>query len=144
MRHAKDRTVRPRVLFALANVVDIHVQRWLLTRETSPEGDYSMNLPQSCSSEDLLADYLQLSVRSPLEILEELCVLLEDHAPTWYSEKQRNRALAARRLPIEVLVELFALLEDYSPTWYTEEQHKRAISVLRALGLLDAEIDEQH
>jgi len=103
-----------------------------------------MNLQQASSTEDLLADYLPLSPGNPLEILEELCVLLEDHAPTWYSEEQRNRVLVARRLPIEVLVELFALLEDYSPSWYTEEHHKRAISVLRVLGLLDAEIDEQH
>ena len=57
------------------------------------------------------------------------------HAPGWYSEKQRNRALAALRLPIDVLVELCALLEEYA---YSREQHERAIGT-KALGLLEEE-----
>lgn len=61
------------------------------------------------------------------------------HAPRWYSEKQRNRALAALRLPIDVLVELCALLEEYAPSWYSREQHERAIGTLQALGLLEEE-----
>jgi hypothetical protein len=102
-----------------------------------------MNLQPARSKEDLLGDYHQLSFGNPLDILEQLCVLLEDHAPAWYSETQRKRVLVARRLPMEVLVELCALLEDYSPSWYTEEQHNRAISVLRALGVLDGAVDKQ-
>ena len=96
-----------------------------------------MNLQAAGSREDRPGDYHHMSVENPLDTLEELCILLEDHAPSWYSETQRKRVLVARRLPMEVLVELCALLEDYSPSWYTEEQHDRAISVLRALGVLD-------
>ena len=59
------------------------------------------------------------------------------HAPRWYSEKERNCALAALRLPIDVLVELCALLEEYA---YSREQHeRRAIGTLQALGLLEEE-----
>ena len=31
------------------------------------------------------------------EVLEELFLLLEDYAPTWYSEEHHNRAIAALR-----------------------------------------------
>jgi|SRR6185437_1204802 len=102
-----------------------------------------MNLQGAGSREDLPGDYHEMSVGNPLDILEELCILLEDHAPSWYSETQRKRVLVARRLPMEVLVELCALLEDYSPSWYTEEQHNRAITVLRGLGVLDGAVDKQ-
>jgi hypothetical protein len=72
---------------------------------------------------------------NPNEVLTELCVLLEEYAPSWYSEEQRERALAAReRLTSEVLLELFTLLEDYGPTWYAEEQRDRALAALRVLG----------
>lgn len=74
---------------------------------------------------------------NPNEVLMELCALLEEYAPTWYTEKQRDRALAARRLPTEVLLELVALLEEYAPTWYTDKQRDRALAALRALELLD-------
>lgn len=74
----------------------------------------------------------------PEEVLQELCSLLEEYSPTWYMEKQRQRALAALRLPTEVLLELVELLEEYAPTWYTEKQHKRALAALRALGLKKA------
>ena len=74
---------------------------------------------------------------NPNEVLMELCTLLEKYAPTWYTEKQRDRALAAGRLPTEALLELVALLEEYAPTWYTEKQHDRALAALRALELLD-------
>ena len=80
---------------------------------------------------------LQLQSVNPHEVLTELCALLEEYAPTWYTEKQRDRALAAQRLPTEVLLELVALLEEYAPTWYTEKQRDRALAALRALGLLD-------
>ena len=74
---------------------------------------------------------------NPNEVLMELCTLLEKYAPTWYTERQRDRALAARRLPTEALLELVALLEEYAPTWYTEKQRDRALAALRALELLD-------
>ena len=79
----------------------------------------------------------QLQAVNPNEVLTELCALLEEYAPTWYTEKHRDRALAARRLPTEVLLELVALLEEYAPTWYTEKQRDRALAALRALGLVD-------
>lgn len=31
------------------------------------------------------------------EVLEELFLLLEDYAPTWYTEEHHNRAIAALR-----------------------------------------------
>jgi hypothetical protein len=71
------------------------------------------------------------------EVLRELCVLLEEYSPSWYSDEQRSRVLAALRFPVEVLAELCALLEDYAPRWYTEAQHDRALAALRALGLLE-------
>ena len=80
---------------------------------------------------------LPLQSVNPHDVLTELCALLEKYAPTWYTEKQRDRALAAQRLPTEVLLELVALLEEYAPTWYTEKQRDRALAALRALGLLD-------
>ena len=38
-----------------------------------------------------------LALRSvrPQEVLMELCALLDEYAPPWYTEKQRDRALAA-------------------------------------------------
>jgi hypothetical protein len=102
-----------------------------------------MNLQQARSGQDAHGDYNQVPVENPSEILDDLSVLLEEHAPSWYSEKERERVFVARRLPTEVLVELYALLEDYGPTWYTEEQHERAISVLRAFGLMDGGMEKQ-
>ena len=98
---------------------------------------------QANSGQDAFNNCNTLPAVNLFESLEELCVLLEDHAPSWYSEEQHKRVSSARRLPIEVLVELYALLEDYSPTWYTEEHHDRAMSVLRALGLLEIGMDRQ-
>ena len=73
----------------------------------------------------------------PTDVLAELSVLLEEYAPTWYSEKLRHRILSALRLPTDVLVEVCALLEDNAPAWYTEQQQGRALGSLQALGLLD-------
>ena len=75
----------------------------------------------------------------PSNVLSELTVLLEDYAPTWYSEELRGRILTAMRLPTDVLVEVCALLEDYAPSWYTDEPRKRALDTLQALGLLESE-----
>jgi hypothetical protein len=79
----------------------------------------------------------EISRLHPADVLAELSVLLEEYAPTWYSEKLRHRILAAQRFPTEVLVEICALLEDHAPAWYTEEQQGRALGSLQALGLLD-------
>jgi hypothetical protein len=77
------------------------------------------------------------------DVLAELSVLLEEYAPSWYSEKLRHRILAALRLPIDVLVELCALLEDHAPTWYTEQQRGRALGTLKVLGLLEFESSKE-
>jgi hypothetical protein len=74
---------------------------------------------------------------NPKEFSTELCVLLEKYSPRWYTEKQRNRALVARRPPRDVLLELVALLEEYSPSWYSEEQRDRAFAALRASEILE-------
>jgi hypothetical protein len=79
---------------------------------------------------------LQLPTVNPQEVLMELCALLEEHAPTWYAEEQRERALAARRPPAEVAMELVALLEEYAPTWYTEEQRDRTLALCESKSLL--------
>ena len=78
----------------------------------------------------------------PADVLAELSVLLEQYAPTWYSEKLRHRILAALRLPTEVLVELCALLEDHAPSWYTDAQHMRALRTLQDLGLIEQDVLE--
>lgn len=75
----------------------------------------------------------------PADILADLSVLLEEYAPSWYSEKLRHRMLAALRLPTEVLVEVCALLEDHAPTWYNDQQRGRTLGTLQALGLLELE-----
>lgn len=74
---------------------------------------------------------------NPAEVLQELCVLLEEYSPMWYTAQERHRAFMALGLSAEVLAELGALLEDYAPSWYTEAQHARALAALRALGLLE-------
>lgn len=83
------------------------------------------------------SDNASLAKRSvnPGEVLKELCTLLEEYSPAWYTEEQRERASAALRLPTRVLLELVKLLDEYSPTWYTEKQRKRALAALRVLGL---------
>jgi hypothetical protein len=79
----------------------------------------------------------------PSEVLAQLCVLLEEYAPTWYEQRLRHRVLTALRLPTDVLVELCALLEDHAPTWYSEKQHARGLGVLKALGLLEQDTPEE-
>lgn len=79
----------------------------------------------------------------PADVLAELSVLLEEYAPTWYSEKQRHRIQAALRLPTEVLVEVCALLEDHAPTWYTDQQRGRALGTLQGIGLLQLEASNE-
>ena len=79
----------------------------------------------------------------PADVLAELSVLLEEYAPTWYSDRLRHRILAALRLPTDVLVELCALLEDHAPTWYTEQQRGRALGTLQALRLLELEVSKE-
>ena len=74
----------------------------------------------------------------PKEVLAELCALLEQYAPQWYTEKQRDRVLDARRPRAEVLSELVTMLEEYAPPWYTEKQRGRAMEALRALQALGA------
>ena len=79
----------------------------------------------------------------PADVLAQLCVLLDEYAPTWYSEKMRRRMLEAVRLPTEVLVEVCALLEDHAPIWYTERQRGRALGALQILGLLEENTPEE-
>lgn len=96
-----------------------------------------MNLEEASAGHSAMGDSEGLQSVNTTEVLGELCVLLEEYAPSWYSAKQRNRVLAALRLPTDVLVELCALLEDYAPSWYSEEKRNRALATLRGLGLLE-------
>lgn len=76
---------------------------------------------------------------NPHKILKELHSLLEEYAPMWYAEKQRERDWAALRLPTptEALLELVSLLEEYAPAWYSKKQRDRALAALRVLGLVE-------
>jgi hypothetical protein len=80
-------------------------------------------------------DSEELCSTNPIKALAELCVLLEEYAPSWYSDEQRNRVVC-------VLVELCVTLEDRSPLWYTEEKRNRALAALRVLGLLSSGANE--
>lgn len=73
---------------------------------------------------------------NPNEVLTELYALLEKYGPSWYAEKQHDRASDARRPTAEVLLELVTLLEEYAPTWYTEKQRGRAFDALRVPEVL--------
>lgn len=97
----------------------------------------SANFADEDSGQSSVRESEQLRSVNPNEVLRELCVLLEEYAPSWYAEKQRNIALAAQRPPTQVLLELVDLLEDYSPIWYTEEQRSRAFAALRVLPVLE-------
>ena len=111
-----------------SNVVGLHLH------DPTQDWKTSVNLQKLSKNANIS---VELPPVSPQEVLMELCALLEEYAPTWYTEEQRNRALAARRIPTEVLFELVALLEEYAPTWYTEKQRDSALAALRVLGLLD-------
>ena len=71
--------------------------------------------------QSLAGESEQLRSVNPHEVLTELYALLEEYAPSWYAEKQCDRAMAAGRPAAEVLLELVALLEDYFPCWYPEK-----------------------
>jgi hypothetical protein len=95
------------------------------------------NLVRTLSSKRGPVKSKQPRPANPKESSTELCVLVEEYSPSWYAEKQRDRALVARRPPREVLLELVALLEEYSPSWYTEERRDRAFAALRAPKILE-------
>ena len=80
---------------------------------------------------------LQNQSVNPHEVLKELCTLLQEYSPTWYTEKHHKRASAALGLPTRVLMELVSLLEAHAPAWYTKEQHDKAWEALRVLGLVE-------
>lgn len=79
----------------------------------------------------------QLRSVNPKRVMRELYALLEEYAPSWYAEKQHDRALDARRPRAEVLLEFVTLLEEYAPTWYTEKQRGRTMDALRVLEVRD-------
>lgn len=81
--------------------------------------------------------FLEKRSVNPRRVLNELFTLLEEYSPPWYTEKQRDWALAATRLPEQVLVECVSLLEEYAPAWYTKKQRNRALAALRVLGLVE-------
>lgn len=69
--------------------------------------------------------------------VEELFNLLENCAPSWYTEEHHDRAEAALRDGCEplpgVFIELYHLVDEYAPLWYTKELQEKAASVLRFL-----------
>lgn len=126
--YSRARVAHYRSLTKDSYMVGLHLYR--------PTRDWQTSVHSQKSSKTADTPLAKRSV-DPTKALTELCLLLEDYAPTWYSEEQRGRALAARRLPAEALLELVVLLEEYAPTWYTEKQRDRALAALQVLGLLD-------
>jgi hypothetical protein len=57
--------------------------------------------------------------------LREIHSLLEDYAPTWYSEAHERRIINALNdggEPVPaVLTDMYTLLNDYAPAWYTRK-----------------------
>ena len=102
-----------------------------------------MNLQAAGSREDLPGDYHHMSVGNPLDTLEELCILLEDHAPSWYSGDTAQAGLGCPQTTHGGFGGSLRLWKTIVRAWYTEEQHNRAISVLRAMGVLDGAVDKQ-
>jgi hypothetical protein len=127
--YSRARVAHYRSLTEDSYMVGLHLYR------PTPDWQTSVNLQKPSKTADT-----SLPKRSvdPTKALTELCLLLEEYAPTWYTEEQRARALAARRLPAEALLELVVLLEEYAPSWYTEKQRDRALAALQVLGLLDS------
>lgn len=67
-------------------------------------------------------------------VIQEMFALLEDYAPTWYTEEHHNRAAAALQqhaMLSDTLLDLYRLLEQYGPAWYTEELHRKAESAVQ-------------
>ena len=67
-------------------------------------------------------------------VIQEMFTLLEDYAPTWYTEEHHRRvttALQQRVKLADALLDLYRLLEDYGPAWYSEELHRKAESALQ-------------
>ena len=67
-------------------------------------------------------------------VIQEMITLLEDYAPTWYTEEHHDRATAAlqqRAMLGDTLLDLYSLLEEYGPAWYTEELHRKAESAMQ-------------
>ena len=126
--YSRARVAHYRSLTNDSYMVGLHLYR------PTPDWQTSVNLQKSPKT---AASSRKLRSLNPIEVLSELCVLLEEYAPTWYTDEQRGRALAARRVPAEVLLELVALLEEYAPTWYKERQRDKTLAALHALGLLD-------
>jgi len=57
--------------------------------------------------------------------LREVHGLLEDYAPTWYSEAHQRRIVSSLNgggEPVAaVLTDMYTLLNDYAPTWYRKK-----------------------
>jgi hypothetical protein len=57
--------------------------------------------------------------------LREIHGLLEDYAPTWYSEAHERRIVSALNgggEPVAaVLTDMYTLLNDYAPAWYRKK-----------------------
>jgi hypothetical protein len=48
--------------------------------------------------DDNSIDSADTELPEPIKVLEELFLLLEEYAPTWYTQRHHNRAMAALRL----------------------------------------------
>ena len=50
------------------------------------------------TKENGLSNPEQLTLATPREVFTELCELLEEYSPSWYTEEERSRALTALRM----------------------------------------------
>jgi hypothetical protein len=68
--------------------------------------------------------------------LRDLYRLLEDYAPSWYTEEHHRRSktgLGRAGEQGKVFLMLYDLLEEYAPPWYTSEFQTRAGLTARRL-----------
>jgi hypothetical protein len=70
--------------------------------------------------------------------LRDLYRLLEDYAPSWYTEEHHRRSktgLGRGGEQGKVFLMLYELLEEYAPPWYTSEFQRRAGLTARRLKI---------
>ena len=82
---------------------DTRKEFWLIVLEPSKNLLYgwTMNdseLDESSEGQREKSDALRIELAGVAEVLRELFNLLEQHAPTWYTEEHHNRAVAVLRV----------------------------------------------
>ena len=99
-------------------------------RSNSGDGRTPQRRQGSDSAKEPTLERVELAVREQFR-------LLDTYAPSWFSQAQHERTVAALREGGEslrvVFSELCELLEQYGPGWFSEDHHKEADSVRKLL-----------